>query len=293
MSGWRRAAAASLILLVASGCRREEAGSGPVDPLAEPRALVDERRFDEAIARVGDAGDAESLYLLGRAWAGKAEQAPVPTPLPGTAPGAALKAEEVTAVAFYERAASARPDHAGAHLGIARLLAPHALAASGRRASAPPGGVDASVDRVLRCFGDAIQADPASTVAVEEMIRFAARAGRLTEADSGFQELVRRRREDPDVLVRYGDFLAGPAKNPDGALARYAQALIWRADDRSTRLKMADIHLSAAVALVDQRQYAAAEERLREARRFVVDPASSQAARLHEIESRLSEIRGR
>ena len=101
---------------------------------------------------------------------------------------------------------------------------------------------------MLRSFGDAMQADPAGIVAVEEMIRFATAAGRVSAADGGFQELVRRRREDPAVLVRYGDFLAGPGGNPDGALARYAQALIWRPDDTATRLKMAEIHLAAASA---------------------------------------------
>ncbi len=152
---------------------------------------------------------------------------------------------------------------------------------------------DTSVDRVLRSFGDAIQADPAGIVAVEEMIRFALAAGRVPAAEGGFQELVRRRREDPAVLVRYGDFLAGPAGNADGALARYAQALIWRPDDTATRLKMADIHLAAASALLAKLQYAAAEARLRDARPFVVDPASPQAARLRELEGRIRDIRGR
>ena len=99
------------------------------------------------------------------------------------------------------------------------------------------------------------------------MIRFATAAGRVSAAEGGFQELVRRRREDPAVLVRYGDFLAGPGGNPDGALAQYAQALIWRPDDTATRLKMADIHLAAASALLVKLQYAAAEVRLRDARR--------------------------
>jgi Tfp pilus assembly protein PilF len=125
------------------------------------------------------------------------------------------------------------------------------------------------------------------------MIRFATRAGRVSDADGGFQELVRRRREDPDLLVRYGDFLAGPGANPDGALAQYAQALIWRPDDTATRLKMAEILLTSATALLNQQQYAAAEARLRDARRYVADPASPQAARLRELEGRLREIRGR
>ena len=291
----RLAAAGALLLLTAPGCRRDSPAPGAGDPLAEARALVDERRFDEAIASLPDGGDAEALYLLGRAWAGKAETAPVPTPVPGTtAPAHPLKAEEARALAFYERAVATRPDHAAAHLAIAELLAPHALvAATPRGGGAATAGDVVSVDRVLRSYGQAIQADPAGAVAVEAMIRFATRTGRVAEADGGFQELVRRRREDPGLLVRYGDFLAGPGGNADGALARYAQALIWRPDDSATRLKMADIHLTAAAGLLTQQQYAAAEARLREARRFVADPASAPAARLRELEGRLREIRGR
>ena len=260
---------------------------------------MDERRFDDAIARLGESDDPEALYLLGQAWAGKAQAAPVPTPVPGAgsaAPaGSALKPEEERALGYYERATAARPDHAGAHLATARLLAPHALVGVGAKGGGAPVGTtaDTSVDRVLRSFGDAIQADPAGIVAVEEMIRFALAAGRVPAAEGGFQELVRRRREDPAVLVRYGDFLAGPAGNPDGALARYAQALIWRPDDTATRLKMADIHLAEASALLAKLQYAAAEARLRDARPFVVDPASPQAARLRELEGRIRDIRGR
>ena len=258
---------------------------------------MDERRFDDAIARLGESNDPEALYLLGRAWAGKAQAAPVPTPAPGSAvpAGSALKPEEEQALAFYERATAARPDHAGAHLATARLLAPHALVGAGARAGGAPVGAraDTSVDRVLRSFGDAIQADPAGIVAVEEMIRFAVAAGRASAAEGGFQELVRRRREDPEVLVRYGDFLAGPAGNADGALARYAQALMWRPDDTATRLKMAEIHLTAASALLAKLQYAVAEVRLRDARRYVVDPDSPQAVRLRELEGRIRDIRGR
>jgi tetratricopeptide (TPR) repeat protein len=291
---------ALVVLLATLGCRRDvrEPGAGGSDPLAEAKALLDERRFDEVIARLGETGDAESLYLLGRAWAGKAEAAPVPTPAPGsTVPAASLlKPEEERALSSYERAVAARPDLARAHLAIAELLAPHslAMAAATRGRGAPPaGGTDLSVDRVLRSFGEAVQADPAGTVAAEAMIRFATAAGRAAEAEAGFQELVRRRREEPDLLVRYGDFLAGAAGKPEDALAQYAQALIWRPDDTATRLKMADIHLAAASALLGDRQYAASEARLKEARRFAVDPASPQVARLREIESRLREIRGR
>jgi tetratricopeptide (TPR) repeat protein len=254
---------------------------------------VEERRFDEAIARLGEPADAEGLVLLGRAWAGKAESAAVPTPAPGGtfAAGAPLKPEEERALAFYARAVAARPDLAAAHLGIARLLAPHALALAGRTAGAGPAEV--SVDRVLRSFGDAAQADTAGTEALEGMIGFAMAAGRPADARQGFQELLRRRREDPALLVRYGDFLAGPGGDPEAALGAYAQALIWRPDDGPTRHKSADIHLAAAAALLRQQQYAAAEARLGEARRCRVDATSPQAARLRELEARIGEIRGR
>lgn len=295
----RRTRAASVVvavLLMGAACRREGTGSaGSADPLEGARQLVDERRYDEAIELLGSGSDAPTLTLLGRAWMGKAETAPLPTPVPGSgAPVPLLKAEERQALGFLERALAARPDLAEAHLALAELLGPHALALSQRPGAPPAGGpAEVSVDRVLQAYGAASQADPAGTSALEGLIRFATQAGRRAEADGAYQELVRRRREDPSLLVRYGDFLAGPGGDPERALAQYAQALIWKADDTATRLKMADIHLAAAQALLANQQYMAAEARLREARRFAVDPASPQLARVNELEGRLREIRGR
>ena len=265
-------AIAALVLLGAPGCGREAPAPGGGDPLVESRALVDERRFDDAIARLGESDDPEALYLLGQAWAGKAQAAPVPTPVPGTgsaAPAAsALKPEEERALGYYERATAARPDHAGAHLATARLLAPHALVGVGAKGGGAPVGTtaDTSVDRVLRSYGDAIQADPAGIVAVEEMIRFALAAGRDAGGGGGLPGARPTTARGPGGAGALRGLLAGPAGNPDGALARYAQALIWRPDDTATRLKMADIHLAAASALLAKLQYAAAEARLRDAR---------------------------
>lgn len=295
-----RGFAPALLLLACAACVREAGSPGGTaeDPLAEARTLLAERRFDEVLARVAGATDPDSGYLAGRAWAGKAEAAPVPTPAPGAAaPVSRLKPEEERALAAYERAVAARPAFVDAQLAIAELLAPHALlgAAAGARggpgASARP--ADPLVERVLRGYGEALQADLAGTRAAEGLIDFATRAGRPGEADAGFQELVRRRREDPALLVRYGDFLAGPAQKPDAALAQYAQALLWRPDDLATKLKMADIHLAAAAELLRNLQYVAAEARLKQARRYAVDPSSAQAARLAELEGRLRDVRGR
>lgn len=298
----RRTAAAAAVwcLLAGAACRREAApGAGGTGASREPLALVEERRYDEAIAGVGDASDPESLYVLGRAWAGKAAAAPVPAPEAGqTLPP--LKPEEMRALSFFERAVAARPDHAGAHLAIADLLAPHALArVEAERhlprggSFAPPPGPDASPERVLRSYADAVQADLAGTEAGERLVRFATGAGRWAEADAAYQELLRRRREDPELLVRYGDFLAGPGANSDGALAQYAQALMWRPEDRATRLKMAEIYLRAAAVHLGKREYAAAEQRLRDARRLSFDQNSVQGALMRDLEQQLRDIRGR
>ncbi len=298
MSRRAAAVAAAAALLLGAACQRGASSSGAEDPLAEARRLVEERRFDDAIERLGAGSDPQTLYLLGRAWMGKAEAAPVPTPAPGSGlPAAALlKDEEAQALGFLERALAGRPDHADAAYALAELLAPHALAlaATHRRGGAPAtGSTDLSIERVLQAYGQAAQAEPAGTAALEGLIRFATQAGRWTAADGAYQELVRRRREDAALLVRYGDFLAGPGGDPEAALAQYAQALIWKADDLKTRLKMADIHLAAAQALLGKQQYMAAEVRVREARRLAVDPASPQAARVAQLEGWLREIRGR
>jgi hypothetical protein len=295
----RRLAVALLLGAACAACGKDGGSSSgaAADPLAEARALLEERRYDDVIARVGDSTDPDAAYLAGRAWAGKAETAPVPTPAPGTLrPASLLKPEEERAVAAYERAVAARPDFMAAHLALAELLAPHALLAAAAfhgRPGALPAPPDPLVDRVLRSYGNALQADLSGTTAAEGLIRFAVSAGRPAEADAAFQELVRRRREDPDLLVRYGDFLAGPGGKPEAALAQYAQALIWRPGDTATKLKMAQIHLNAAATLLASQQYVAAEASLKDARRYAVDPASPQAARLAELESRLRDIRGR
>lgn len=295
------------LLLAITACRR---GTGPADGAPESaaaagKALVDQGRFDEAIARIGEAADPDSLLELGRAWAGKARSAPVPTPAPGSsgASPALFKPEEEKALDHLERAVASRPDLAAAHLAIAELLGPHALAelesSRGRAkpgaaaAAAPPPGPDASVDRVLRAYAAAIQADSAGTAAAESLIVFSVRAGRLAEADSTFQELLRRRREDPDLIVRYGDFLAERKAAPEEALAAYAQALMWRPADTATRLKMAAIHLRAASDAFSRREYAMAETRLKDAKKFAVDPASAEAARVASLEQALRDIRGR
>ena len=279
---------AGVLLLLASllaiGCERGRGGSGKAgEGIEEARALVEKGEYDAALARLGGAADAESLYLLGSAWAGKAR-------LTGRGGSDQLSPEETQALAFLERAVLARPDHMAAHLEIAELLAPYAVAAQGAAAGA---GAGVSVDRVLGAYGAAVQADPEATEALEALIEFATRVGRLPEIEAGYREWMRRDRENAEVLVRFGDFLAGPRQDPEEAQGVYAQALMWRPDDDTTRLKIADINIEAARGYLERDQYAAAAARLREARKYVGTAASAQATRLREIEARLADASGR
>jgi len=288
-----RAVALAVVLAVAAGCDRSGGkGATGAGPHAEERALIEQGQYDAVIADLGGETDADAYYLLGRAWAGKAGA-------PTTPVTEALRPEEQQARDFYERAVAADPSHAEAQRALGDLLAPHALAGiadgSGVRVkgAAAPSGAPGAVDRVMRAYGAALQADMEDTAAVRSLIAFATRAGRLRDAEAGYEELVRRDRENPDVLVEFGDFLAGPAAKPDAALDRYAQALIWRPDDNATKLKMARLHLDAARAHLDNREYPAAEARLREAKKYAVDPASPEAAGVRELEAAVAEVRGR
>jgi hypothetical protein len=318
------------------GCERQAsppppgagAPSSSGGPIEEARALIEQGQADAALAKLeGAPPDAEALYLQGRAWAKKAESAPLPTPPPLAAPlpaGAAapaapeFKPEELRALDLYEKSIAARPSFAPAHMALAELLAPHAierqerewerrrqaaaaLAARrrGRKGRPPeplpplpaPEGPDASVDRVVQAYRQAIQADAASSLAVDGLIAFAVRAGRLEEADSAFQELVRRKKEDPEPLIRFGDFLAESRKEPQRAITQYAQALIWRPEDEATKAKIANIYLEMARAHLAQNEYASAEARLQDAQRYVADKSSPEGLKIQDIRAELGQIR--
>jgi hypothetical protein len=68
---------------------------------------------------------------------------------------------------------------------------------------------------------------------------------------------------------------------------------MWRPDDEATRLKIADIHMAAAREHLEADQFAGAEARLREARKYVGGGASPQATRLRALEARLADASGR
>jgi hypothetical protein len=286
----RRVGILALVVPLLGGCGQESATpeGGPAGPHPEARSLVERGEYDAALADLAGDGDPEALYLMGRAWVGKAGG-------DRRTLSGGLGPEEMQALDLFQQAVAARPDHARAHLAIGDLLAPYALASPAPAAldAAAGAGTVATVDRVLEAFGAAIQADPADITAVEQLIDFALETDRAPEAAAGFRELTRRDRENPAVLVRYGDFLAGPGEDPAAALGVYGQALIWRPDDKGIHLKIADLHIDAALVRLELDQYAAVEAQLREARKHMVVPGSSQARRLQDAERALAHASGR
>lgn len=308
----------ALILLVAAcehlpGSSGGSAGESLARPVREGKALLESGQLDAALAELQKApDDPDSLYYQGRVWAKKAQSAPLPTappppsPLPRgwqPPPPPELKPEEVQAAQLYEKAIATRPESAAAHLALAELLAPHAAhqhdlaegAARRKRAPtpAPPLPVDISVDRVIRAYQFAVQADPTATEPVEEMIRFGRRVDRLDAAEAGFKEMVRRKkeRETAAPLAKYGDFLAEDKKDPMAAIEQYRQALIWVPDDDATRSKVAAIYLKLATEAFANQQYAVAAERLGDAEKYITDRSSPQGQTLTDYKGRLRNIR--
>ena len=325
MKSWRLSAAALLVL----GCHRpvpeQASATAPTAAPGRPSsgtehahvlALIKAGQADEALAALPEgASDPEVLALRGLAWARKAELAPLPTPppsLPGvkgpTPQAPEFKPEELQAIEAFERALTASAAHPLASLGLADLLAPHALRrysgpASGTKpgarrgkpapadGAAPDSGPDFRPERVIQAYRAAIQGDPSSKEAVERLVDFSARVGRVDDVDQALQELLRREKEKPEPLVRYGDFLLSQRKDPMAAIEQYRQALMWKPDDSGTRAKIADIYIGQAIDLYVKNQYAVAEARLLDAQKYVTDPRSPQGLRIQDYMGKLRAIR--
>jgi tetratricopeptide (TPR) repeat protein len=323
---------AGLLLVGAIACQSRPTPGGGAAPASsrdveEARAMLEAGDADGTLARLQNAGDdPEALCLQGRAWARKAESAPLPTPPPAPSPlpkGAPLpgppefKPEERRAIDLLERAVALGPELASAHLALAQVLAPHAIrfhqreqeaqAARQREASirrrpgraaspeplpTPEPGVDYSPQRVAHEYTLAMRGD-SGRPPVEALIAFAVKTGRLDDAELGYQELIRRVKESGEPLTMYGDFLVREKKDPVAAIEQYRQALIWSPNDDVTRAKLANIFLTRGVDYFNQQQFAMAEAQFAEAAKYIPDRDSPQGRILTEHQAKLREIRVR
>jgi tetratricopeptide (TPR) repeat protein len=290
-------------------------------PYDEAERLLGQGQAEAALVALQAAPPGvESFYLQGIAWAKRAETAPLPTPPPQPsplprgyvpAPAPEWKPEELQAISLFEQALALAPGHSRAHQALAEVLAPHALqrveaakaaaavpAGRGKRGKAPlpppvaasPEGPDASPERVLREYRAAVEADPAAVAPIEALIAFGERTGRTVEAEWALQELLKRSRERPEPHVRYGDYLRGRG-DAEGAIAQYRQALIWKSDDEATRAKIGDIYVSQAEQHLARQEWAAADQRLQDAQKWVKDKASPTGQRLEAARAQLRQIR--
>ncbi len=307
-----------LALLACTGVGRESAPAPSAETpeaaagtggLGEARSLLEAGDADGALARLSGIEGPDAAVLAADAWGKKAETAPLPTPepLPAGSPKGAVpvrpefKPEEVRALELYQKAAGGLDRDPRPHLGMARLLAPHARRqfdrqeeakrrpppkAKGRRAAAPPmvtppPGPDSSPATVLKAYRAAVAASPPSDKAVlEETYAFAVRTGQLDDADWVLLQAVERDKENPEPLVRYGDFLAQVRKTHDAAISQYRQALIWRPDDVAIKEKISEVYLQMGRAHYEQNEWALAESRYLEALKWAPDPTSAQNQRI-------------
>ena len=93
--------------------------------------------------------------------------------------------------------------------------------------------------------------------------------------------------------MRYGDFLAVERKDELGAITQYSQALIWQPTLAEARAKIADIYLKQAAGHFALKEYATAQARLSDAKRYVGAGESPQAQQLRQLQAQLAQIRGR
>jgi tetratricopeptide (TPR) repeat protein len=305
---------ALLLAVLLAGCQRQPSAGGARGPVEEGRVLLEQGQLDAALAKLAQApNDADSLYYRGVVWGRRVAAAPAPTPVPETSPlprGASpppapeFKAEEVQALGLFDRAIAARPPHPLAHLGIAQVLAPHAIRRHQleqeakkhpghrppRRESPPPEEVDYGVERILGEFKQGLSG-PAPRAAADSMARFAVAVDRLDAAQAAHETLIEANKTDPKVVIDYGDFLARDKKDYEAAIEQYKTAMVWHPDDEVTRGKIADLYLAMAEEHYVKHEYALAEARYREAEKYITDRASARGARLRDGQGRLGQIR--
>ena len=277
----------------------------PPDPLGQGRTLLQQGQLDAALAQLQEVPlGAESLYLQGMVWARKAQAAPPPTPPPPpptgrpgekTPPPPEFKDEELKAIGFFEAALAQNLDYSPAHLALADLLAPRAerlfdaqQEAAKRRGhrAAPPNlseeGPDYSPERVLQAYQDAVRTAPMVSEPVEGLIRFSVRVRRLEEANAAYLELLKRNPEKPEPLIRYADFLAQEMQDPQGAIDRYREAMIWRPDDQQALLKIAELYIRRGEEHFARKENVPAEKNFLEAKKYITDWTSPQGRKVQE-----------
>ncbi len=258
-------------------------------PLEEGQRLLEQGQLDAALAQFEQVSTADGLYYQGAVWAAKAKAAAAP----GSATAPELSEDELRALELYDAAITQQDEHPMAHLALADLLAPHSLAlyaaqkASRRSVPTPEGAPDLSPDRVVQIYETAIRMTPTSPTPVERLIDFATRVERFEAANEAYRKLIVLRPERPEPLVAYGDFLVQYRKDPQSAVERYREAMIWAPNDEAIPPKIADVYVARGEELYKNGQNVAARKSFEEARKWVRDWKSEQGLKVREYLDKL------
>lgn len=298
MSPWQ-AVVWALLLTTACGGEKPAGAPAPGEPseIRQARELLASGHFDDVLARLKDNASPDAIYLQAEAWARKAEMAPLPTPdTVGFAPE--LKPEELEAIALYEKAAARLPQDPRPRQGLATLLTPHAQRRydadqAGRKAPVEAAGPDFSPTRVAAEYKAAAELAPSKPEALEALYAFALRVGQLDAAEWALQARIQRENENPDHLLRYGDFLRDVKKQPLDAVGQYRQVLIWRADDEAVKARIADIYMDLAALHHARGELATADARYQDAQKWIADQSSERYLKLERELARVRRAGGR
>lgn len=269
-------------------------GAALAPAVQQGKALLDEGQLDAALAKLQELpDDPVGLYYQGVIHVRKGSA----TPLPDTG----FRDEDKLAVAALERAIAAKPEFAAAHFTLAEVLAPYTLkrygpAASARRRaprqpSPEPDDPDITPERVARAYQAAVAHDTTSQAPIDALLRFAREMKRPDDAEPAYRAMLERDKESAAPHVAYGDFLYREKNDPMQAIDQYQLALVWKPQDSMPKDRICDIYLDMAEAHYSKREWATAEARLKDARKFVVTPGSPQDQRLKDLQGKLSAIR--
>lgn len=255
------------------------------------KALLDQGQLDAALAKLQELpDDPVGLYYQGVVHLRKAGTAPLPD--------AGFRDEDRLAVQALEHAVAAKPEFAAAHFTLAEILAPYTLKRYGpspgarrRPVAAASDDPDISPERVAREYQAAVLNDKTSRAPIDALIRFARQMKRPDDAEPAYAEWIARDKEAAEPHLAYGDFLYAEKKDGMRAIEQYQLALIWTPQDASARDRICDIYLDQAFDHFGRRQWATAEARLLDAKKFLTAAGSAQDQRLRELQGKLAAIR--
>jgi tetratricopeptide (TPR) repeat protein len=293
-----RAIVVVAVALVGLACGRRAPGPDARDPAAvqQGKTLLEQGQLDAALAKFEQDQGPDGLYHQGLVWAKKAESV--------AAFDEKLKLEDQNALALFEKAVAAKPDHAGAHQAIGDLLSPYTYKRHGpqakkrpARAAATPspseGEPDLSPERVIGEYRKAIEHDKTGTAPVQGLIRLTRGLQRIDDAEAAFRELLARDNDRAEPHMAYGDFLAEDKKERLKAIEQYSVALVWKPDDPTAKAKIADLYLAWGEEHFARKEYASAQARFQDAQKNAPGADSAQARKAQEYLAKLAAIRGR